>query len=80
MLERILFLTHVSDIDLELNFKDCSSIADDTRLLGKIPEYVTKLQDNLVRVYSSAVRNNILFYLSKFQHVRLSCSQDDPHG
>ena len=68
----LLFLIHISDIDVGTEHASVSSFADDTRLL--MPIYVAddsvKMQSDLNKIYDWAKENNMSFNSDKFELLR----------
>ena len=76
----ILFLVHISDIDVDLNYVKVSSFADDTRLCMEISNTGDhpKLQSDLNSIYTWASDNNMKFNGKKFELLRYSLSAELP--
>ena len=65
----ILFIIHISDIDLRTNHTKVSSFADDTRIMKSVKEMNdrTLMQDDLASIYTWADENRMKFNAEKFE-------------
>lgn len=68
----LLFLVHISDVDVGLVRSTASSFADDTRLLMEVREYgdCLALQEDLEAIFQWARSNNMQFNGAKFELLR----------
>ena len=76
----LLFLIHISDIDMNLEYTSASSFADDTRVMARESEssQVT-VQRELSLIYEWALQNNMKFNETKFEHLQYRVKQELQH-
>ena len=67
----LLFLIHISDIDINLQYATASSFADDTRVMANENEASRALiQGELAGIYDWAACNRMEFNENKFEHIQ----------
>lgn len=70
----LLFLIHISDINIHVLHSSVVSFADDTRVLKEVSSIsdADQLQTDLTSLYSWAEHNNMSFNNNKFEHIHYS--------